>query len=86
MRVRFHHHDPFAVPACDRIRPQAVGAAWLPQFLAVAPAAWSERVVLGQLFKCCDMERNGWTDRNTELDDLGGNGSTRRWRVRRVSA
>jgi hypothetical protein len=70
----------------DHVRPLAVDAAYSIGFEALAPAAWSERIVTEQLFKACDMERAGWTYATTHLDDMGAGPGYRRWLVTRIPA
>lgn len=67
----------------DHIRPLKVGAAYWQTFECLAPPAWSERIVLAQLWKACDMERAGWDKATTQLDDMGADNFCRRWRVTR---
>lgn len=69
-------------PPQAHVRPLAIGAAWLTtEFEALAPAHWGAALVLAQLFKSCDMERAGWDENTTVLDDMGAYQGTRRWRV-----
>lgn len=74
-----------ANPPQAHVRPLAIGAAWFTtEFEALAPAYWGAAIVLSQLFKVCDMERAGWDENTTELDDLGAWQGTRRWKVTRA--
>ena len=68
----------------DHVRPLAVDAAYSIGFEALAPPTWGERIVRAQLFKVCDMERAGWTEEATHLDDMGAGPGYRRWLVTRT--
>lgn len=71
-----------ANPPQAHVRPLAIGAAWLTtEFEALAPAGWGAALVLSQLIKVTDMERAGWDENVTVLDDMGAYQGTRRWRI-----